>query len=46
MKTRACVSLLAGKDSEGSAMTGEVRLTLAEGAWKIEKVSTQSKVGQ
>lgn len=37
---------IAGKDSDGSAMTGEVKLVREAGAWKIEKVSTKSTAGQ
>jgi hypothetical protein len=34
---------VAGKDSDGGAMTGDVSLLLEAGQWKIEKVSTRSK---
>jgi hypothetical protein len=36
---------IAGKDSDGAAMTGEVRLVLEKGAWKVDEVSTRSGAG-
>ncbi len=36
---------IAGKDSDGAAMTGEVRLVLENGGWKVEEVSTRSGAG-
>ncbi len=34
---------LAGKDSDGSAMTGEVKLVREGGQWKVASVSSESK---
>jgi hypothetical protein len=34
---------LEGKDSDGSAMTGEAKLVREDGQWKIANVSTESK---
>ena len=33
-----------GKESDGAAMTGTVKLVKEEGAWRIENVSTKSKL--
>jgi hypothetical protein len=33
-----------GKDADGSSMTGDVKLVREAGLWKIEKVSTKSKM--
>ena len=33
---------IAGKDSDGAAMTGEVRLVMEKGAWKVDEVNTRS----
>ena len=33
-----------GKESDGAAMTGTVKLVKEDGAWKIENVSTKSKL--
>jgi protein-disulfide isomerase len=35
-----------GKDSDKSNMTGEVKLKREGGSWRVEKVSTSSKMGQ
>ncbi len=37
---------IAGKDSDGSPMTGDVKLVREAGSWRIEKVSTKTKSGQ
>jgi len=34
---------IAGKDSDGSSMTGTAKLVMEAGAWRIEKVETKSK---
>jgi hypothetical protein len=36
---------IAGKDGDGSAMKGTVKLLMEGGAWKIEKVDTSSSMG-
>ncbi len=36
--------VIAGKESDGSAMTGKVKLVREDGAWKIDNVSTKSKL--
>ena len=43
--TRAELAI-AGKDSDGATITGEVKLIREGGAWRIAKVSTKSKAGQ
>jgi hypothetical protein len=35
---------IAGKDADGSALTGEVKLTRTAGSWHVGKVSTSSKL--
>jgi hypothetical protein len=35
--------IIAGKDSDGSSMTGTANLVMEGGAWRIEKVETKSK---
>jgi hypothetical protein len=35
---------IAGKDSDGTALTGEVKLTRNGGRWQVDKVSTSSKI--
>lgn len=35
-----------GKESDGAAMTGTVKLVKEDGAWRIENVSTKSKISQ
>jgi hypothetical protein len=35
-----------GKDSDKSNMTGEVKLLRESGSWRVEKVSTSSKISQ
>lgn len=37
---------IAGKEADGAAMTGTVKLVREDGAWKIENVSTKSKISQ
>ena len=36
---------IAGKESDGAAMKGTVKLVMEGGAWKIEKVETSSSMG-
>ena len=35
---------IAGKEADGAAMTGTVKLVLEGGAWKVSEVNTQSKI--
>lgn len=35
---------IAGKEADGAAMTGTVKLVLEGGAWKVDAVSTESKI--
>lgn len=35
---------IAGKEADGAAMTGVVKLVLEGGAWKVSEVSTESKI--
>jgi hypothetical protein len=35
---------IVGKDSGGTALTGEVKMTRSGGRWQVDKVSTNSKL--
>lgn len=37
---------IAGKEADGAAMTGVVKLVLEGGAWKVSEVNTESKLSQ